>query len=247
MSTAAELLTKSSYCRNSKHAKCKTAGCECKCHTANTEVPSPTIDAIIETIDEVQAQVDATEATDAQLQEQVAYAKDRGDTDAANEAVAELAARQRIAAVHTETVAAADPLQVAAVRDQVEVETGCGGCDNGEDCGAGCTDAAVAAARKLVIDRLNNAPAPVAAPAKKVRAPKAPKEPKPVVKGTVDGKLSNAHKRAIRLQMVTYLAAMPVDLQGDLEGVTPEEAAAYVDTYWVKYIDPARDKARHAK
>lgn len=159
MSNASDLLTKSSYCRNSKHAKCSTEGCGCKCHAPVDVIPE-----------------DA--AADAEA--------------AANEPVSNYP--------------------------------------------GDATDA-----EKLIADRLDPAKAP--APAKPKREAKAPK---PVVKGTVDGKLTNAHKRAIRTQMVTYLAAMPVDLTGDLEGVTPQEAGAYVDTYWIKYIDPARDKARHA-
>jgi hypothetical protein len=158
---AQDLLTKSSYCRNSKHARCKTAGCECKCHSE------------VEQLDHS-------------------------------------AAEKAAAAVEAEGTAP-EPT-----------------------------------AEQIIADRLDpsKAPAPAPKPAKKA---KAPKTEKPVVKGTVDGKLSNAHKRAIRVQMVAYLGAMPVELTGDLEGVTPAEAAAYVDTYWVKYIDPARDKARHSK
>lgn len=267
--TAQDLLTKSSYCRNRKHSKCNVAACECSCHQDNTTVPSGTLDEIIDNIDTVQAEADRlqaeqtaeleaavearkndapevttllTDASDSQLQEQIAYHRDRGDTDSANHVIAELGARERISAVHAETVAAADPLQVAAVRDQVELETGCGGCDNGEDCGAGCTDAAKAAARKLVIDRLLHAPA---APATPVKAPKTPKAAKP--KGTVAGKLSNGQKRVIRVQMARHLEAMVADLSGELEGVTAQEVAEYVDFAWTKYIDPDRERGKVGK
>lgn len=191
---AQDLLTKSSYCRNSKHARCKTEGCECKCHTPNTEVPSPVIDSIIENIDAVQQDHSVAENAAATAEAKIEAA---GFTE------------RELAVIADSSVPEAD------------------------------------AAAQLIADRLDPSKAPAPAP-KPTNKPKAKAKPV-VVKGTVDGKLSNAHKRAIRVQMVAYLAAMPVELTGDLEGVTPEEAAAYVDTYWVKYIDPARDKARHSK
>lgn len=181
MSNASELLSKSSYCRNSKHTKCKTAECGCKCH-AEAVSPEP-----VNRVEELHPD----------------------DTAEGQQLTGEVGQKFEV------TIPETDPIKNSLPRDAAQV----------------------------IADRLDPAKAPAPKPAKV----KAPKEPKPVVKGTVDGKLSNTHKRAIRIQMVAYLNAMPVDLQGDLEGVTPEEAAAYVDTYWVKYIDPARDKARHAK
>ncbi len=244
MSNATETATNlTSYCRNRKHGKCSGVGCECKCHG--------TVAAVENVVDQP---AEALPGYETEAQEDAAIAAVGGiDPELPEEGTAptfvqpDPESTETVEQVLAEIVAATDEAELEAVRTAVQADTGCGGCDNGEDCGLGCTDAAVAAARQLVIDRLTNAPAAAPAKPKKVRAPKAPKEPKPVVKGTVDGKLSNAHKRAIRVQMVAYLAAMPVELTGDLEGVTAEEAAAYVDTYWVKYIDPARDKARHAK
>lgn len=164
MSNAAELLTKSSYCRNSKHAKCKTAECGCKCHAE---------------ADAIRAEnAEATRARTEQLTGEVGQKFEK----------------------------------TANVFDGVDL-------DDEQAVDNVIADVAVAAAEQAIADRLDPAKA----------------------------QLSNAHKRAIRVQMVAYLNAMPVELSGDLEGVTPEEAAAYVDTYWVKYIDPARDKARHTK
>lgn len=245
MSNATETATNvTSYCRNRKHGKCPGVSCECKCHGTVAavenvvDVPAEALPGY-ETPEAEDAAIAEVGGIDPSLPESgVTFVQPNPEsTEIVEEVLAQI-------------VAATDEAELEAVRTSVQADTGCGGCDNGEDCGLGCTDAAVAAARALVLDRLTNAPAAPAAPAKpakKARAPKAPKEPKPVVKGTVDGKLSNAHKRAIRLQMVSYLAAMEFTLDGDLEGVTPEEAASYVDQYWVKYIDPARDKARHAK
>lgn len=38
---ALRTFTKSSYCRNSKHARCKTPECSCQCH------PEALIDAVV--------------------------------------------------------------------------------------------------------------------------------------------------------------------------------------------------------
>lgn len=254
MSNAAELLTKSSYCRNSKHAKCKTPACECKCHALpdTTVSEAEYLEAKAATLP-----VDEDTRTDAELAEvdadadaNAAISNRPGDmadapTFVQPDADDTRTVEEQIAAI----VENIDGDEIEDLRDKAFAETGCAGCAESDQCDIDppCAPDAITAAQQLILDRLDPSKAPAPEPAKKPRAPKAPKEPKPVVKGTVDGKLSNAHKRAIRVQMVAYLAAMPVDLSGDLEGVTPDEAAAYVDTYWVKYIDPARDKARHSK
>lgn len=205
MSNAAELLTKSSYCRNSKHAKCKTAECGCKCHS-----PEP-----VDRIEELAPELLTGE--DGQKFEKV-------------ESMPKISVEEANAEVSSST-ADRNAFEGVDLNDESAVD-------------AVIADVAVAAASKAIADRLDPAKAPAPKPAKKA---KAPKEPKPVVVGTIDGKLSNAHKRAIREKMVAHLRALQVDLDDALEGVTAEEVAAYVDTYWVKYIDPARDKARHTK
>ena len=255
MRNAAELLTKSSYCRNSKHAKCKTLGCECKCHA----LPDATVSEA-EYVAAKQASIDAsiaeTEALQAEATAELADAvQDRADAEPEAQAPTfvqpDADETKSVEEQLAEIVSNIDGDEIEDLRDKAFAETGCAGCAESDFCDIDPPRAldAITAAQQLILDRLDpsKAPAPAPKPAKKPRAPKAPKEPKPVVKGTVDGKLSNAHKRAIRIQMVAYLAAMPVELTGDLEGVTPDEAAAYVDQYWVKYIDPARDKARHSK
>lgn len=177
-----DLLTKSSYCRNSKHARCKTEGCSCQCHGAVETMPEISVE-------DANAEVAASTAD-------------------AQEAPAKTVDQQ--------------------IAEAVEGVQG--------------TEIEKARARAAAYEEI--------APAKKPRAKKKAAAPAPDVAAEPgDGKLTGDQKRALREQMVTYLGAMKFKLGprvhgGVLDGVSPEQAAAYVDQYWVKFIDPERFNGR---